>query len=59
MEPYRNYYIVITLADGDTMVVQQLARSEWEAKDKAFSKHSHIQGDRLKYRVKRPMLNLS
>jgi hypothetical protein len=35
-----------------------MAKTEWHAKDKAYSKHFDIQPDRLKYSVVTPLFNL-
>lgn len=54
-EPYTNYTVNIT----DVGQVKQMARSEYEACDKAYTKWAHLQGDRTKYTTVKNIISLT
>lgn len=58
MEPYRLFHIDITLPSGGVLTDRQLAVSIWHAIDKAYTKHSAKQSDRLKYKIKKSLLRV-
>lgn len=57
-EPLISYTYAIELPDGTHQIDRTLAYTEYHAMEKAYAKYSHLQGDRKKYLVKKPMLSL-
>lgn len=59
LELLTNYHVKISMPiTGDIKHCNELAHSKWHAIDKAYTKYSHLQPDRKKYKAKAPSLQL-
>lgn len=59
MECHTNYTVLIINSIKGSVSRKVMARSRWEAIDKAYTELQEFQPDRSKYIIKRPTLRLS
>lgn len=58
LEHYLNHTINITLPNGEVIWDKQLGVTKWHALDKSYTKYMHLQSDRTKYNVLKPLIRV-